>query len=428
MRGSVILALLAAAASSFFGAQAIFPDPNLTADWVGPGVCNYTDVYCVPLPFGPDRRSALVVAEVDLNHGDIAGFLPPELALLPDLALLHLNSNRFCDVLPRALRRLRLLHELDLSNNCFGTVLPRLFDRPLDAIFLNHNRLRFQLPDNFGNSPTSVVVLTHNAFGGCLPASVATMSGTLKEILLINNGLSSCFPPEIGLLRELTVLDVSFNQLAGLLPPELALMRKLEQLDVAHNLLTGAVPPGICDLPRLKNFMLAYNFFTCEPPSCARIVARDGDRSNCLPNRSSQRTPQQCAAFYARPLVNCAAFQCKPFVPPMPPPRRLPSPPPPSPPPPSLPPPSPPPPLPSPPPPQLLPSPPLSHSPPPPSPPPPAPVYHPPCPIMPPPLPCTPTHLWPSPPPYYPGPLPPTNPNIACDCQGIAWYCRWWLP
>jgi hypothetical protein len=82
-------------------------------------VCNYTDVYCVPLPFGPDRRSALVVAEVDLNHGDIAGFLPPELALLPDLALLHLNSNRFCDVLPRALRRLRLLHELDLSNNCF---------------------------------------------------------------------------------------------------------------------------------------------------------------------------------------------------------------------------------------------------------------------------------------------------------------------
>jgi Leucine-rich repeat (LRR) protein len=99
------------------------------------------------------------------------------------------------------------------------------------------------------------------------------MSGTLKEILLINNGLSSCFLPEIGLLRELTVLDVSFNQLAGPLPLKLALMRKLEQLDVAHNLLTGAVPSGICDLPRLKNFTLAYNFFTGEAPSCARLVA-----------------------------------------------------------------------------------------------------------------------------------------------------------
>ncbi|ONM60707.1 Leucine-rich repeat extensin-like protein 3 [Zea mays] len=147
--------------------QAIFSDPNnLTADWVSPRVYNYTGVYCVPLPSSPDRRGALAVAEVNLNHGDIAGFLPSELGLLADLALLHLNSNQFCGVLPRALRRLRLLHELDLSNNhfvgpfpdvvldlpalCFldlrfndfkGVVPPRLFDRPLDAIFLNHNRL-----------------------------------------------------------------------------------------------------------------------------------------------------------------------------------------------------------------------------------------------------------------------------------------------
>ena len=187
MRGAVFLALLAAAAAAVFGGaaavvevdpswrfpsrrlrdayvalqtwkrQAIFSDPyNLTADWVGPGVCNYTGVYCAPLPSGRDR-GALAVAGVDLNHGDIAGFLPPELGLLTDLALLHLNSNRFCGVLPTALRRLRLLHELDLSNNRFvgpfpdvvldlpalrfldlrfndfeGAVPPCLFDRPLE--------------------------------------------------------------------------------------------------------------------------------------------------------------------------------------------------------------------------------------------------------------------------------------------------------
>ncbi|TVU21506.1 hypothetical protein EJB05_31145, partial [Eragrostis curvula] len=160
--------------------QAIFSDPyNFTADWVGPDVCNYTGVYCGPLPSDP---RAVAVAGVDLNHGDIAGFLPPELGLLADLALLHLNSNRFCGVLPPTLRRLRLLHELDLSNNRFvgafpdlvldlpalrfldlrfndfeGAVPAALFDRPLDAIFLNHNRLRFQLPDNLGNSPASVL-------------------------------------------------------------------------------------------------------------------------------------------------------------------------------------------------------------------------------------------------------------------------------
>jgi hypothetical protein len=328
--------------------QAIFSDPRgFTADWVGPGVCNYTGVFCAPLPRGVPGAGELSVAGVDLNHGDIAGYLPTELGLLADLSLLHLNSNRFCGLVPATLRRLRLLVELDLSNNRLvgpfpavvldlpalkfldlrfndfeGAIPPELFDRPLDAIFLNHNRLRSPLPDNLGNSPASVIVLADNSFGGCLPASIGNMSGTLNEILLINDGLDSCVPPEVGLLREVTVFDVSFNSLVGPLPQQVAGMRKVEQLDVAHNRLSGSVPEAICDLPRLKNLTIAYNFFTGEPPSCARVVPRGGDTKNCLPSRPAQRTPQQCAAFYSQPPVDCASFQCKPFVPvpPLPPP------------------------------------------------------------------------------------------------------------
>ncbi|CAD6203345.1 unnamed protein product [Miscanthus lutarioriparius] len=284
-----------------------------------------------------DGAAVIYFAGLDLNHGDIAGYLPPELGLLADLSLLHLNFNRFCGLVPATLRRLRLLVELDLSNNRLvgafpavvldlrfndfeGAIPPALFDRPLDAIFLNHNRLRSPLPDNFGNSPASVIVLADNSFGGCLPASLGNMSGTLNEILFINNGLDSCVPPEVGLLREVTVFDVSFNALVGPLPQQVAGMRKVEQLDVAHNRLSGAVPEAICALPRLKNLTISYNFFTGEPPSCARVVPSDGDRRNCLPSRPAQRTPQQCAAFYSQPPVDCAAFQCKPFVPVPPPP------------------------------------------------------------------------------------------------------------
>ncbi|KAH0465760.1 hypothetical protein IEQ34_005863 [Dendrobium chrysotoxum] len=72
-----------------------------------------------------------------------------------------------------------------------------------------------------------------------LPASIGNMSKTLNEIILMNNGLRSCFPKEIGLLKKLTVLDVNFNQLIGPLPNEIGGMRSLEQLDVAHNLLSG---------------------------------------------------------------------------------------------------------------------------------------------------------------------------------------------
>ncbi|KAJ8494172.1 hypothetical protein OPV22_015893 [Ensete ventricosum] len=293
---------------------AILSDPmNLTGNWVGPAVCNYTGVFCSPLPSDP---SLTVVAGVDLNHGDLAGYLPHQLGLLPDLALLHINSNRFCGTLPRSLRRLALLHELDVSNNRLagpfpdvvlrlpslryldlrinefeGAVPPELFDRDLDAIFLNHNRFAFDIPDNLGNSPVSVVVLANNRFHGCLPASLANMSRTLNEIILMNNGLSSCFPPEIGLLRSLTVLDVSFNRLVGPLP-NVGGMLSLEQLDVAHNLLSGGIPASICGLPRLKNFTYSYNFFTGEPPQCFAVQTFD-DRHNCLADRPKQRSERQ---------------------------------------------------------------------------------------------------------------------------------------
>ncbi|GJN35872.1 hypothetical protein PR202_gb24685 [Eleusine coracana subsp. coracana] len=185
--------------------QAIFSDPNrLTANWVGPAVCNYTGVFCAPVPRGFPGAGEIAVAGVDLNHGDIAGYLPSELGLLADLALLHLNSNRFCGLVPTTLRRLRLLAELDLSNNRLvggfpsvvlrlpslkfldlrfndfeGPVPREIFDRPLDAIFLNHNRLRSPLPENIGNSPASVITaLPFRRLGavliGARPPKVAT--------------------------------------------------------------------------------------------------------------------------------------------------------------------------------------------------------------------------------------------------------------
>jgi hypothetical protein len=37
----------------------------------------------------------VTVAGVDLNHIDIAGFLPPELVLISDLTLFHLNYDSY---------------------------------------------------------------------------------------------------------------------------------------------------------------------------------------------------------------------------------------------------------------------------------------------------------------------------------------------
>ncbi|EEE66667.1 hypothetical protein OsJ_23297 [Oryza sativa Japonica Group] len=148
-----------------------------------------------------------------------------------------------------------------------------------------------------------------NLTGGC----VGRMAATLNELVVLNSGVRSCIPPEIGHLGELTVLDVSNNQLQGTLPESMAWMRSLEQLDVARNELAGHIPEGICALPRLRNFTYSYNYFCGEPERCLRLRRVD-DRQNCIAGRPDQRPADQCLAFLHRPPVHCDAHGC--FAPP----------------------------------------------------------------------------------------------------------------
>ncbi|KAJ8765803.1 hypothetical protein K2173_015599 [Erythroxylum novogranatense] len=305
---------------------AIVSDPfGFTSNWYGPDVCNYTGVYCAP---APDDPPTLTVAVIDLNHAGIAGFLPKELGLLKDLAIFHINSNHFYGTIPLTFAHLQLLYEFDISNNHFsglfpyvvlhlpsliyldirfnefcGTIPPQLFNLKLDALFINDNKFLSTLPQNLGNSPVSVFVAANNAITGCIPSSLSKMAHTLEEIILSNLALTGCLPEDIGWLRELTVLDVSFNKLVGHLPESIGQMKRLEQLNVAHNKLSGQIPRSICLLPNLENFTYSYNYFSGEQVECLRLPGKD-DRGNCIPNRPQQRSPQECSLFYLHP-VDC---------------------------------------------------------------------------------------------------------------------------
>ncbi|MBA0812668.1 hypothetical protein Gohar_026613, partial [Gossypium harknessii] len=155
---------------------------NLTADWVGPDVCDYTGVYCTP---AFDNKRNKIVTCINLNHEDITGYLPKELGLLTGFFVkvklmleLDLSNNWFTSKFPEVSVMLHLHKFLDLRFNEFeGTVPKELFDKDLDAIFINHNRFRFNLPDNFGNSPVSIINLANNKFHGCVLASLWKMTG-----------------------------------------------------------------------------------------------------------------------------------------------------------------------------------------------------------------------------------------------------------
>nr|CAB3492171.1 unnamed protein product [Digitaria exilis] len=207
--------------------RAFYSDPKgYTSNWVGNDVCKYNGVVCVE---ALDDPKIMVVAGIDLNGADIAGYLPPELGLLTDLAFFHINTNRFCGIIPKSMSRLSLLHEFDVSNNRFvgpfpfvclemaslkyldirfndfeGELPPGLFDKDLDAIFVNTNRFVGHIPENLGNSTASVIVFANNGLIGCIPKSIGRMVKTLDEIIFMNNKLEGCLPLEMGYLQNTT--------------------------------------------------------------------------------------------------------------------------------------------------------------------------------------------------------------------------------
>ncbi|KAM3298661.1 hypothetical protein ACQJBY_040249 [Aegilops geniculata] len=326
--------------------RTITSDPlNVTATWVGTNICDsakggsaYKGFYCDTPP--DDANKTLTVASIDFNGfhlcaPTLAGFIDA----FPDLALFHANSNNFSGVLPE-LTSLRYFYELDLSNNAFsgafpaavpplgrlafldlrfngfaGEVPPSVFGISVEALFLNNNAFTGVIPEStFGTSRAQYIVVANNRFTGPIPRTIFNASGTLSEILFLNNDLSGCLPYEIGLVEGLTVFDAGGNEIRGPIPLSFGCLADVEELNLARNQLYGHVPDVLCLLAKtgkLTNLSLSDNYFHSVGYHCMELVrSRVLDvRRNCILGFPGQRPHIECAMFYADPTKHC------PFIP-----------------------------------------------------------------------------------------------------------------
>lgn len=316
--------------------SAINDDPLKILDtWVGPNVCSYKGIFCANSQDESGIATTAstedsVVAAIDLNHANLQGTLVKELSLLSDITLFHINTNRFSGSVPDTFRDLTSLQELDLSNNQFsgsfpmsilsvpslvyldlrynnfsGSLPEELFNKKLDAIFLNNNNFGGEIPQNLGNSPASVINLANNKLSGNIPFSFGFMSSRLKEILFLNNQLTGCIPQGVGIFTEMQVLDVSFNSLMGHLPDTMSCLKEIEVLNLAHNKLSGELSDVVCSLRSLMNLTVAYNFFSGLSQQCSRLFNVGFDFSdNCIPGKDMQRPQPECSIIPGGSL-NC---------------------------------------------------------------------------------------------------------------------------
>lgn len=82
----------------------------------------------------------------------------------------------------------------------------------------------------------------------------------LEELNVSHNSLSGAIQSQIGQLKNLKILNASYNQMTGV-PAEMGQLQNLQILDLSYNQLTG-LPNELGNLKNLKTLNLAGNLYS----------------------------------------------------------------------------------------------------------------------------------------------------------------------
>ncbi len=260
----------------------------------------------------PELGDLATLERLYLYDNQLTGEIPGSLGNLSELELLWIHDNGLSGPLPEKLTDLAALQDLRAANNGLGGALPRglgelqalsrlelegnqdlagLLPRSLiDLEFLQllsygGTDLCAQVDEEFeewlreipGGTRTDCDVaqverlaLTHlhevtggpswanrGAWGTDAPLGnwhgVATEGEQVVELALPANGLSGPLPAELANLTELTLVDLTGNDLYGAVPSAVSGLRELGELRVGGNAaLEGALPFALRRLERLR--------------------------------------------------------------------------------------------------------------------------------------------------------------------------------
>lgn len=262
----------------------------------------------------------VICARVDTNRGvvqalylkgmGLAGRIPWELSLLPELETLELDENFLLGTIPPQISALDKLETLWINKNSLTGPVPNVDRLPssLISIDLSDNALSGSLPSEWGEELPLLyfVSLGLNNIEGPLPSSWRNLV-QLQLLDLGVNDLTSSIPAEYGItLQNLRVLFVEGNQLGGSLPTELAQLTNLQQLWVFDNQFIGTIPTVYSELVQLQSFLFNGNALngSVDPVFCApNQTSPEFLRGDCL----SSPTPETAEEIKCSCCTTCCS-------------------------------------------------------------------------------------------------------------------------
>ncbi|KAK7359171.1 hypothetical protein VNO77_01119 [Canavalia gladiata] len=202
---------------------------------------------------------------LNLEANQFSGLVPPELGSLFNLQTLILNSNKLSGNLPGTLGQLQNLTDFRINDNSFTGKIPSFIQnwKLLQRLEMLASGLEGPIPANI-SLLSNLSRLRISDINGPSQGFPILRSMTGMIILILRNcNITGELPSYFWTVKNLEMLDVSFNKLVGEIP-DTAHVGHLKFLFLTGNMLSGNVPESI--LMDGSNVDLSYNNFTWQGP------------------------------------------------------------------------------------------------------------------------------------------------------------------
>ncbi|XAR56212.1 Non-specific serine/threonine protein kinase, partial [Bertholletia excelsa] len=148
------------------------------------------------------------------------------------------------------------------------------YNSRVTSIKLSSMNLTGELSEDIGLlSELLILDLSYNqGLTGRLDPSIGNLT-KLTHLILVGCGFSGTIPDAIGSLKQLRVLSLNSNCFSGKIPPSIGNLSNLYWLDLADNKISGTIPvsdgktPGLDMLLKARHFHFGRNQLSGEIPS-----------------------------------------------------------------------------------------------------------------------------------------------------------------